>query len=201
MLVGPSGHRRNGLRGREAFLPSKGGVRRPHPDSCWSGSGVAWRDGHPSRSSALVSSFSLGPHFRPSGQVIPDTIPPPPDSIQEVTTPEDTLGLQEALAIPSTPEDTLPAVQAPQTDAAPSGRLEHRCVGVGSGGDSGEQGPDPRGVDLERFPASCPFVGETSETPPRRRFSVPAVAESGFSGMESKCSPWRGALWTSAGWA
>ena len=48
------------------------------------------------------------------GQVIPDTIPPPPDTIQEVTTPEDTLGLQEAPADSIAPEDTIPAARLPR---------------------------------------------------------------------------------------
>ncbi|MGD2122396.1 MAG: Plug domain-containing protein [Gemmatimonadota bacterium] len=64
------------------------------------------------RAAALLAALlALGPPA--SGQVIPDTIPPPPDTLQ-VETPEDTLGLQEAQADSINPQDTLPAVIVPE---------------------------------------------------------------------------------------
>ena len=60
----------------------------------------------------LLLAFLLEPAGLP-GQVVPDTIPPPPDTIPEVPIAEDTLALQEVSPDTIPPADTLPAVQLP----------------------------------------------------------------------------------------
>lgn len=47
------------------------------------------------------------------GQVIPDTLRTPPDTIPDVLAPEDSLGLQEAPSDTVPPPDTVPAVRLP----------------------------------------------------------------------------------------
>ncbi|TFH55402.1 MAG: hypothetical protein E4G90_11770, partial [Gemmatimonadales bacterium] len=60
----------------------------------------------------LLMACLLTPASGLSGQVVPDSMRVPPDSLR-VLTPDDSLGLQEVQADSINPEDTLPALQLP----------------------------------------------------------------------------------------
>lgn len=59
-----------------------------------------------------------------SGQVVPDTLRPPPDTIPEILTPEDTLALQEMEADTLPPQDSLPAVRLQELARPVTARFE-----------------------------------------------------------------------------
>ena len=71
----------------------------------------------------LLTALFLGTSPLPA-QVVPDTLRPPPDTIPEILTPEDSLALQEAEADTLLSADTLPAVKLQELSRPVTPRFE-----------------------------------------------------------------------------